>query len=191
MIAVIFRVSRAAVDAPEIAAVRDRNAQVGDLPSEFVEKSHATFLAGRDRLNSCPFPKNKIARSNYLDAGARRKYVVFRLVRSFPSSGGPGVSTQTLSFAASKTPPRRLRPCALGFLSRRPQGSEFPLSLCLCQKECNSVEPGRPNSSENSPYRFYFYSHEPNERRHVHVDGDEPSAKFWLIPVALAPKLWV
>jgi hypothetical protein len=32
----------------------------------------------------------------------------------------------------------------------------------------------------------YFYSHEPNEQPHVHVDRDEQSAKFWLRPVSLA-----
>lgn len=36
------------------------------------------------------------------------------------------------------------------------------------------------------PYRFYFYSHEPNEPPHVHVDRDNLSAKFWLGPVQLA-----
>jgi Domain of unknown function (DUF4160) len=36
------------------------------------------------------------------------------------------------------------------------------------------------------PHRFYFYSHEPNEAPHVHVDRDEQSAKFWLRPVSLA-----
>jgi len=36
------------------------------------------------------------------------------------------------------------------------------------------------------PYRIYFYSHEPNEPPHVHVDRDDQSAKFWLDPVALA-----
>ena len=36
------------------------------------------------------------------------------------------------------------------------------------------------------PYRFYFYSHEPNEPPHVHVDHDSLSAKFWLNPVSLA-----
>ena len=36
------------------------------------------------------------------------------------------------------------------------------------------------------PYRFYFYSHEPNEPAHVHVDRDDLSAKFWLVPVQLA-----
>ena len=36
------------------------------------------------------------------------------------------------------------------------------------------------------PYRFYFYSHEPNEPPHVHVDHDDLSAKFWLDSVSLA-----
>ncbi len=36
------------------------------------------------------------------------------------------------------------------------------------------------------PYRFYFYSHEPNEPPHIHVDKDRSSAKFWLRKVGLA-----
>jgi hypothetical protein len=39
------------------------------------------------------------------------------------------------------------------------------------------------------PYRIYFYSHEPNEPPHVHVDRDNQSAKFWLEPVVLARNL--
>lgn len=35
-------------------------------------------------------------------------------------------------------------------------------------------------------YRFYFYSHEPNEPPHIHVDRDTLSAKFWLQPICLA-----
>ncbi|PWE18897.1 DUF4160 domain-containing protein [Marinicauda salina] len=35
-------------------------------------------------------------------------------------------------------------------------------------------------------FRFYFYSHEPNEPPHVHVDKAGASAKLWLDPVALA-----
>ena len=35
-------------------------------------------------------------------------------------------------------------------------------------------------------YRFYFYSHEPNEPPHVHVDKGGATAKFWLEPVGLA-----
>lgn len=38
-------------------------------------------------------------------------------------------------------------------------------------------------------YRVYFYSHEPNEPPHVHVDRDDQSAKFWIGPVALARNL--
>ncbi|CAN5535665.1 DUF4160 domain-containing protein [soil metagenome] len=34
-------------------------------------------------------------------------------------------------------------------------------------------------------YRIYFYSHEPNEPPHVHIDRDNLSAKFWLNPVFL------
>jgi len=33
---------------------------------------------------------------------------------------------------------------------------------------------------------MYFYSHEPNEPPHVHIDREDFSAKFWLQPVHLA-----
>jgi len=46
-----------------------------------------------------------------------------------------------------------------------------------------------PNVLRTGPYRFYFYSHEPNEPPHVHVDRDNLSAKFWLLPVSLAQNL--
>jgi hypothetical protein len=39
------------------------------------------------------------------------------------------------------------------------------------------------------PYRFYFYSPEPNEPPHVHVDRDTLSAKFWINPVGLVRNL--
>ena len=35
-------------------------------------------------------------------------------------------------------------------------------------------------------YRFYFYSHEPNEPPHVHIDKGDATLKAWLNPVALA-----
>ena len=38
-------------------------------------------------------------------------------------------------------------------------------------------------------YRFYFYSHEPNEPPHIHVDRDNLSAKFWLLYVSLAQNI--
>ena len=43
-----------------------------------------------------------------------------------------------------------------------------------------------PNILKVGPYRFYFYSHEPNEPIHVHVDRDDSSAKVWLEPIQLA-----
>ena len=46
-----------------------------------------------------------------------------------------------------------------------------------------------PTVLRSGPYRFYFYSHEPNEPPHVHVDRDDLSAKFWLDPVGLARNL--
>ena len=46
-----------------------------------------------------------------------------------------------------------------------------------------------PTVLRSGPYRIYFFSHEPNEPPHVHVDRDESSAKFWLSPVALARNL--
>ena len=46
-----------------------------------------------------------------------------------------------------------------------------------------------PTVLRSGPYRIYFYSHEPNEPPHVHVDRDDCTAKFWLRPVALAANL--
>ena len=46
-----------------------------------------------------------------------------------------------------------------------------------------------PTILREGPYRLYFFSHEPNEPKHVHVDRDDRSAKFWLEPIALARNL--
>jgi len=46
-----------------------------------------------------------------------------------------------------------------------------------------------PTVLRSGPYRLYFYSHEPNEPPHVHVDRDDDSAKFWLEPISLARNL--
>ena len=43
-----------------------------------------------------------------------------------------------------------------------------------------------PTVFKIGPYCFYFYSHEPNEPPHIHVDKDGFSAKFWLGSVYLA-----
>ena len=42
-----------------------------------------------------------------------------------------------------------------------------------------------PTVLREGPYRFYFYSHEPNEPPHIHVDRDRQSAKFRLETVAV------
>lgn len=36
------------------------------------------------------------------------------------------------------------------------------------------------------PFRFYFFSHEPNEPPHIHVDRGEATMKVWLDPVEAA-----
>jgi Domain of unknown function (DUF4160) len=46
-----------------------------------------------------------------------------------------------------------------------------------------------PTILRSGPYRVYFSSHEPNESPHVHVDRDDSSAKFWLVPVQLVRNL--
>ena len=40
-----------------------------------------------------------------------------------------------------------------------------------------------PTVHRKQGYRFYFYSHEPNEPPHVHVDKGGASLKAWLEPV--------
>ena len=43
-----------------------------------------------------------------------------------------------------------------------------------------------PVIAREGPYRFFFYSHEPNEPAHVHVQRDRSLAKSWLARVQLA-----
>ena len=43
-----------------------------------------------------------------------------------------------------------------------------------------------PTALRVGPYRFYFFSHEPNEPPHVHVDRDKATAKIWLERLELA-----
>ena len=46
-----------------------------------------------------------------------------------------------------------------------------------------------PTVLRSGPYRVYFFSHEPSEPPHIHVDRDDQTAKFWLAPFALARNL--
>lgn len=44
-----------------------------------------------------------------------------------------------------------------------------------------------PTALRSGPYRLYFYSYDCDEPRHMHVDRERMSAKFWLDPgVSLA-----
>ena len=36
------------------------------------------------------------------------------------------------------------------------------------------------------PYRFYFFSHEPNEPPHVHIDREQATIKIWLETLEVA-----
>jgi hypothetical protein len=54
------------------------------------------------------------------------------------------------------------------------------------------VKKGRlkmPTVLKIGPYRFYFYSHEPNEPPHIHVDRDKQTCKFCLEPISIAGNL--
>jgi len=39
---------------------------------------------------------------------------------------------------------------------------------------------------KKGPYRFFFFSREPLEPPHIHVEDADNYAKFWLNPVSIA-----
>lgn len=41
-------------------------------------------------------------------------------------------------------------------------------------------------SNIDGPYRFFFYSFDCGEPRHVHVQRDRSTCKFWLQPIELS-----
>lgn len=43
-----------------------------------------------------------------------------------------------------------------------------------------------PTVMRIGPFRFFFYSNENDEPRHVHVRAAEKEAKYWLDPLELA-----
>jgi hypothetical protein len=42
-----------------------------------------------------------------------------------------------------------------------------------------------PTAMRIGPYRFFFYSNESDESRHIHVRAGENEAKFWLEPLSI------
>ena len=43
-----------------------------------------------------------------------------------------------------------------------------------------------PSILHVGPYRFFFYSGDGNEPKHIHVESEGKTAKFWLQPVVLS-----
>lgn len=46
-----------------------------------------------------------------------------------------------------------------------------------------------PTLLRAGPYRLFIFMSDCHERRHVHVEGADHAAKFWLEPVSLAENL--
>ena len=68
-------------------------------------------------------------------------------------------------------------PQSLALPTLRPHA---PLPLTLLAKQ------HMPTILRVDGFRFYFYSHEPNEPPHVHIDKDAATAKVWLHDAAVA-----
>lgn len=43
-----------------------------------------------------------------------------------------------------------------------------------------------PTIYRQNGHRFYFYSHEPNEPPHVHIDKGQATMKIWLVSLQVA-----
>jgi hypothetical protein len=59
----------------------------------------------------------------------------------------------------------------------------------LAGKDSTAAEPKHstmPTVLRIGRYRFFFYSNEGNEPRHIHVEAGDDEAKFWLLPISLA-----
>ena len=139
----------------------------------------------------CRFPVMRSFPSRLLFASKRRESGM----SADSPAGGPDVSARTL------IPQFRDRQGGHGLSPRRPPRSELypkctpansPPQTSASRKgiPCSLRDPeynsAVPTVFRSGPYRAYFYSHEPNEPAHVHIDRDNLSAKFWLNPVALA-----
>src|SRR5215468_1994307 len=107
VLAVVFRVSGTAIDTPEIAAVGDRDSQVGNMASELVMKSH--WLA----INKKP--------------DSRRESGFNTEIRGVPVGLAPFQAREARAFPPEPSAGRNRqpRPAAMGCLSSRPAGSEL------------------------------------------------------------------
>ena len=136
VIAIVFRVGGTAVDATEIAAVSDRNSEVGDLAAETVVKGHLGLPkldASTEKTDSKGLKQNRP--NPALESSASRKSTDFRRNRSFPIAGGVGVSTLTLSPRVLGTSP--LRPWVGSPLGRG--GRSYSDSVRSPGRRCNAT----------------------------------------------------
>jgi Domain of unknown function (DUF4160) len=115
-------------------------------------------------------------------SGANEKTHIF-VVPPFQTREARAFPPEPSSPAARQAPPG-IAPTALGFLSRRRRRFGVTSILRPCRRYRNSVQSSqRANDFEKRSLPVYFYSHEPNESPHVHIDRDDRSAKFWLRPL--------
>lgn len=121
--------------------------------------------------------------------------VVVILDRSEPPQIGLGMDKGALAPHPapniSAAPPR-----ATASEPRRPLRQRFPilrrdpeLPLPRVHVSTNVLEActlgSLPTVLRSGPYRFFFYSADQDEPRHVHIERDRAKAKFWLEPVRL------
>src|SRR5258708_11516587 len=111
VLAVIFRVRGAAIDAAEVAAVGDRDPQVGDLASELVVKGHERCTKRKNPIRTW----NRALAENPQISGGLAPFQA-REVQAFPPEPS----------ASRHRPPR---PAAMGCLSRRSVESELHLEF--------------------------------------------------------------
>src|SRR6266850_460319 len=85
VVAIVFRVGGAAVDAAEVAAIRDGDAQVGDLPAEFVVQGHGPpqYFDAAPPVSGVSSLENKPARSSAGNRALTKKLHIFGVLAPF------------------------------------------------------------------------------------------------------------
>jgi hypothetical protein len=97
----IFRIRGPAIDAAEIAAVGHGNAQVRNLPSEFIDECHRQLDAAKNKKAQFRFGKWATIPADH-DKRCRACWI-----HSFPNLGGFGVFTRSLNSRQNKSVARQ------------------------------------------------------------------------------------
>src|SRR6266852_505894 len=132
VVAIVFRVGGAAIDAAEVTAIRDGNAQVGNLPAEFVVKGHGPpqYFDAAPTVSGAKSLENKTARSSAGNRALTEKLHIFGVLAPFQAR-------EARAFPPKPSAPiisRDIAPAAVGYLSRRLQGSELRPLVYACAK---------------------------------------------------------